>query len=116
MISWILVLLCAQGQGASAPAAPAKDSPQQQDQKVQDRLDDQEDRIKDLERRLAESEKRQSQTTSANPLTVLNPRLTVVGDFLWRADDKRVFLDRDPANPRIDDTINMREVELDLRA
>ena len=53
MISWIFVLLCAQGQGASAPAAAAKDSSPQQDPKVQDRLDDQEDRIKDLERRLA---------------------------------------------------------------
>src|SRR5262245_35753397 len=117
MISWIFVLLCAQGQGASAPAAPAKDpAPQQQDQKTQDRLDDQEDRIKDLERRLAEAEKKQAQTTSANPFTVLNPRLTVVGDFLWRFDDKKVYLDNDPANPRIDDTINMREVELDLRA
>ncbi len=116
MISLIFVLLCAQGPGASAPAAPAKDASQQQDQKVQDRLDDQEDRIKDLERRLAEAEKKQSQTTSANPFTVLNPRLTVVGDFLWRFDDKKVFLDNDPGNPRIDDTINMREVELDLRA
>ena len=116
MISLIFVLLCAQGEGASAPAAPAKDSSRQQDPKVQDRLDDQEDRLKDLEKRLAEAEKRQSQTTSANPLTVLNPRLTVVGDFLWRFDDRKVFLDNDPANPRIDDTINMREVELDLRA
>src|SRR5689334_4255022 len=117
MISWILVLLCAQGQGASAPAAPAKDSPQQQDQKLQDRLDDQEDRIKDLERRLAESEKKQAQTTSANPLTVLNPRMTVSGDFLWRVDDKKVYTNNDPiGGDRIDDTINMREVELDLRA
>jgi len=127
MISWIFVLLCAQGQGASAPAAPAKDpSPQQdqkaqdqkaQDQKVQDRLDDQEDRIKDLEKRLAEAEKKQTQTTSANPLTVLNPRLTVSGDFLWRVDDKKVYTNNDPiSGDRIDDTINMREVELDLRA
>jgi hypothetical protein len=119
MIHWILALLCAQGQGASAPAAPAKEAPQQQqqDQKVQDRLDDQEDRIKDLEKRLAEAEKRQAQTTSANPLTVLNPTVTVSGDFLWRIDDKRVYTDHDPVNgDRIDDTINMREVELDLRA
>jgi hypothetical protein len=122
MISLIFLLLCAQGQGASAPAAPAKDSSQQQDpkaqdSKVQDRLDDQEDRIKDLERRLAEAEKRQSQTTSANPFTVLNPRMTVSGDFLWRVDDKKVFTRNDPINgDQINDTINMREVELDLRA
>src|SRR4029079_9251185 len=72
--------------------------------------------IKDLERRLTETEKRQSQTTSANPFTVLNPRMPVSGDFLWRADDKKVYVDNNPANDRIDDTINMREVELDLRA
>src|SRR5438132_11922300 len=117
MITMIFALLCVQAESASASAAPAKgSSPQHQDSKVQDRLDDQEDRLKDLERRLAEAEKRQSQTTSANPFTVLNPRMTVSGDFLWRVDDKKVFLDNDPANPRIDDTINMREVELDLRA
>jgi hypothetical protein len=114
MISWIILLLCAQGQGASAPAAAAKES--SQDAKVQDRLDDQDDRIKDLERRLAEAEKRQAQTTSANPLTVLNPRLTVIGDFLWRFDDRDVFLDNDPAGDRIDDTVNLRELEIDLRA
>src|SRR3954470_22483438 len=100
MIPWILALCCVQAQGASAPPAPAKDPAQPQDSKVQDRLDDQEDRIKDLERRLAESEKRQSQTTSANPFTVLNPRMTVVGDFLWRFDDKRVFLGNDPTGDR----------------
>jgi len=108
MISLILFLLCLHPQ--------EKEQQKVQDPKVQDRLDDQEDRIKDLERRLAESEKRQAQTTSANPATVLNPRLTVVGDFLWRFDDKKVFVDNDPAEPRIDDTINVREVELDLRA
>src|SRR5215831_12197021 len=122
MISLMVFLLCAQDQGASASAAPAKDASQQQDQKaqdqkVQDRLDDQEDRIKDLERRLAETEKKQAQTTSANPFTVLNPRMTVSGDFLWRVDDKKVYTNNDPINgDRIDDTINMREVELDLRA
>jgi hypothetical protein len=128
MIPWILALFCVQVQGASAPLAAEKDAtaqqqqpasvPPQQDAKTQDRLDDQEDRIKDLERRLAETEKRQSQMTSANPFTVLNPRMTVSGDFLWRTDDKRVYLNNDPTIPgnRIDDTINMREVEMDLRA
>src|SRR5688572_21906550 len=108
MIPFILVLLCAQAQ--------TKDAPKPQDPKVQDRLDDQEDRIKDLERRLAETEKKQAQTTSANPATVLNPTITVFGNFLWRFDDKKVFLDNDPAEPTINDTINVREVELDLRA
>lgn len=108
MISMIVFLLCLHPQ--------EKEPPKPQDSKLQDRLDDQEDRIKDLERRLAESEKKQAQTTSANPATVLNPRLTVVGDFLWRLDDHKVFVDNDPSKARIDDTINVREVELDLRA
>ena len=43
-------------------------------------------------------------------------RLTVAADFLLRVDDKKVFLDNDPTKDRIDDTINLREVELDLRA
>jgi hypothetical protein len=117
MIPWILALFCTQAAEATPQDAAKKEPVQQQDSKVQDRLDDQEDRLKDLERRLAESEKRQSQTTSANPFTVMNPRLTVSGDFLWRTDDKRVYLGNNPvpAN-RIDDTINMREVEMDLRA
>ena len=108
MISWILALFCA--------LAQEKDASKQQDPKVQDRLDDQDDRLKDLERRQAETEKRQTQTTSANPLTVLNPTLTVSGDFLWRIDDRKVFVDNVPTNAAINDTINVREVELDLRA
>src|SRR5688572_12184770 len=108
MISLIVFLLCVHPQ--------EKEPTRTQDQKVQDRLDDQEERLKDLERRLAESEKRQAQTTSANPATVFNPRITVIGDFLWRFDDDKVFVDNDPTEPRIDDTLNVREVELDLRA
>jgi hypothetical protein len=107
MISLILAALCA--------LAQEKDAAKQQDPKVQDRLDDQEDRLKDLERKQAEMEKRQTQTTSANPSTVFNPTLTVAGDFLWRVDDRPVPATSDPTK-NINDTINMREVELDLRA
>jgi hypothetical protein len=113
VINLIILLLLAQGQGLKA--VPVQEKPPQ-DKKLQDRLEDQDDRIQELEKKLAEMEKRQAQTTSANPLTVLNPTLTVVGDFLWRFDDRKVFVDNDPALERIDDTINMREVELDLRA
>jgi len=97
-------------------AQPADRVPPKPDPKLQDRLEDQEDRLKELERKVQDLEKRQAQTTSANPLTVLNPTLTVVGDFLWRVDDKEVYVDDDPANDRIDDTLNFREMELDLRA
>ena len=87
-----------------------------QDPKLKDRVDDQEDRLKDLEKKLQDLEKKQSATTSANPFTVLNPTLTVAGDFLARFDDRKVYLDNDPAEPRIDDTLNLREAEIDLRA
>ncbi len=68
-----------------------------------------EDRVKELEKKLA-------QQPATNPLTALNPTVTVVGNMLWRLDDKKVFLEGDPAEPRIDDTFNVREMELDLRA
>jgi hypothetical protein len=68
-----------------------------------------EDRVKELERKLA-------QQPATNPATALNPTVTVIGNMLWRQDDKNVFLEGDPAEPRIDDTFNVREVELDLRA
>ncbi|HKS17495.1 MAG TPA: hypothetical protein VJU16_09305, partial [Planctomycetota bacterium] len=68
-----------------------------------------EDRVKELERKLA-------QQPATNAATALNPTVTVVGNFLWRLDDKKVFVDGDPAEPRIDDTFNVREVELDLRS
>ncbi len=87
-----------------------------QDPKLKDRVDDQEDRLRDLEKKLQDLEKKQAATTSANPLTVLNPTLTVAGDLLARFDDREVYLDNDPAEPRIDDTLNVREVEIDLRA
>lgn len=51
----------------------------------------------------------------SNP-NVFNPSITAVSNFLWRIDDKRVFLDNDPAEDTIDDQINLREFELDMRA
>lgn len=84
-----------------------------QDPKVERKLDDQEERIRDLEKKVQDLEKRQAETTSANPLNLLNPRLTVVGNFLWRLDDRHVLTEEGDA---IDDTANVREVEIDLRA
>jgi len=68
-----------------------------------------EDRVKELEKKLA-------QTPASNPATALNPTVTVIGNMLWRLDDKNVFLEGDPAEPRIDDSFNVRELELDLRS
>jgi hypothetical protein len=109
MIQMILVLLL-------APAQDAKAQEKEKQEKLQDKLEDQEDRIKELERKLAEVEKRQAGATSAGARTAFNPTVTVSGDFLWRFDDKKVYLDNDPSKARIDDQINVREVELDLRA
>jgi hypothetical protein len=69
-----------------------------------------------LEERVRELEKKLAQQPAANPATALNPTVTVIGNTLWRLDDKKVFLEGDPSEPRIDDTFNVREVELDLRS
>ena len=61
----------------------------------------------ELRRRIAEA------PTSPN---VFNPSVTVFGNFLGRLDDRDVFLDDDPAEGRIDDRFNLREVEIDFRA
>jgi hypothetical protein len=76
-------------------------------------LKDAEERLDAVESKLKDLERRQAQTTSANPLTVLNPAVTVVGNFLWRLDDRKAYAD---SGERIDDKANLREVELDLRA
>ena len=83
-------------------AAPAAAKAQQDPQSL-------EDRVKELEKKLA-------QQAPTNPATALNPTVTVVGSMLWRLDDKKVFLEGDPAEPRVDDTFNLREVELDFRS
>ena len=76
-------------------------------------LQDLKERVDQLEKENEEIKKRLAQTTSANPETVLNPRVTVVGNTLLRMDDKTVLNEEGKA---IDDTFNLREVELDLRA
>ncbi|MBI4161203.1 MAG: hypothetical protein HY509_02010, partial [Acidobacteria bacterium] len=111
MNSWILVAgLILQ------EAEPAEQPVRKQDPELQQKLEDLERLILDVEERLKEMERRLAQVTSANPLNVLNPTLTVIGNSLYRRDDREVFLDGDPSQPRIDDQLNVREVELDLRA
>ena len=43
----------------------------------------------------------------------LNPAISVVSNFLGRADNQKVFLDGTPT--RIDNTFNLREAEIDMR-
>ncbi len=87
-----------------------------------------EKRIKDLETRLEElqiqmlrSEPEAQGAVAAAPQAApaaftpaaLNPAIGVVGNFLGRADDLKVFNEE---NSRIDNRFNLREVEIDLRA
>jgi len=76
-------------------------------------LQDLQEQLDALEKKVQELEKKQIQTTSASPLNLLNPAITLFGNFLWRLDDKPVLTEEGEA---IDDTVNMREVEVDFRA
>ncbi len=66
---------------------------------------------KDLERRLQDLERELQRMRVQGP-NVFNPTLSVIGNGLYRYDDRPVFVDDD----RIDKQFNLREVELDLRA
>lgn len=82
-----------------------------QDPAAQDR--DLREKVEALERKVQELERRQADTVSANPLNVLNPTITVFGNLLWRLDDREIVTEE---GDEIDDTVNLREVELDFRA
>ena len=71
----------------------------------------------ELETLQIELEKLQARAQSEPQRTnVFNPSITVFGNFLGRYDSMPVFLDNDPAEPRIDNRFSLREVELDFRA
>ena len=57
-----------------------------------------------------------SQTPSQQTLSVFNPAITVFGNFLYRNDDRPVFVGDDPTAARVDDRFNLREAEVDFRA
>lgn len=72
-------------------------------------------RVESLEQEL-ERLRREAATPPPLQRNRFNPQLTVFGNFLARSDDQPVFLEDDPAEPRIDDSMNLREVELDFLA
>ena len=78
-------------------------------------LEDLQFQIETLESELAAV---RAETRRPAPRTVnaFNPGLTVFGNFLARADDRRAWVDDDPAESRVDDRFALREVELDFRA
>lgn len=51
-------------------------------------------------------------TASQVNYNALNPAISAIGNFIGRADNQRVF---NEDGDRIDDTLNLREVEVDLR-
>ncbi len=78
-------------------------------------IDELRKQIEDLEDEVART-KAKAATPAQQSASAFNPGITVFGNFLGRADNKRVFVDDDPANDRIDDRFLLREVELDFRA
>lgn len=90
-----------------------QDDTKQELEKLKNKVEDQEERLQELEKKNQELEKKQAQTTSANPATVFNPRITVIGDFLWRLDNMTVLNEN---GEQIDDQALLREAELDFRA
>ncbi len=72
-------------------------------------------RVESLEAEL-ERLRREAATPPQQQPNRFNPRITVFGNFLARSDDQPVYLEDDPAEARIDDSLNLREVEVDFRA
>ena len=78
-------------------------------------VDDLTFRVESLELEL-ERLRREAATPPPQQANRFNPQITVFGNLLARSDDQPVHVADDPAEPRIDDSINLREVELDFRA
>jgi hypothetical protein len=78
-------------------------------------LEDLRSRIELLEDELAKVKGSASRPPTQS-LGAFNPAITVFGNFLGRSDDRPVYLDDDPARPRVGDRMSLREMELDFRA
>ena len=98
----------------SASAQETQEPRKKSQDPIQEQLDDLTFRIDTLEEELARE--RASRTAAPQSAGAFNPAITVFGNFFARWDDQPVFLDDDPTAERIDDRMNLREVELDVRA
>jgi hypothetical protein len=112
----------AAAQDAGAPAQKPAQDPQDLQKRLdemqrahEEAIDDLHDEIDRLDDEMAEA-RRQAQTPAQQTLGVFNPAITVFGNFLYRDDDRPVYVDDDPTEPRIDDRFGLREAEIDLRA
>jgi hypothetical protein len=85
------------------------------DSKHSDEIDDLKFEIASLEKEVAAA-KTAAQSKTGQSNNVFNPQITAFGNFLGRIDNQDVFLDDDPTAERIDNQMNLREAELDLRA
>ena len=109
-----LAALWTGAQSASAQDPQDKHPDDSHQDEVQQDLEDLAFRVETLEGELAQE--RAAHTSTPQSASVFNPGITVFGNFLGRWDDQPVFLDDDPTMERIDDRMNLREVELDFRA
>ena len=81
-----------------------------------------EEEIADLHGRLDELEeeaaaaKARAATPSQQSHSAFNPAITVFANFLYRDDDRPVYVDEDPTAERVDDRLWLREAEVDFRA
>jgi hypothetical protein len=78
-----------------------------------------------LKKKLERMESERAAETAPSPevvavqperLNVFNPSITIFGNALWRLDDRKVVIEEDGDEERIDDTFNLRETEADFRA
>ncbi len=108
-----------EGQEQGQDQAPTIESLQKRIDELQQRqAEDMEDlrfEIETLEKELADA-RASARAGTPQSASVFNPAITVFGNFLGRLDDQPVFLEDDPLEERIDDRLNLREVELDFRA
>jgi hypothetical protein len=80
-----------------------------------DEVEDLHFEIQTLEKELADLQAK-SRAGAPQSASVFNPGITVFGNFFARDDDQAAYVDDDPTLDRIDDRMNLREVELDFRA
>ena len=81
----------------------------------EEEISDLEGRIDQLEEEAAASKAR-ANAPAQQSLSVFNPAITVFGNFLYRNDDRPVYVDNDPSAERVDDRFSLREAEVDFRA
>ena len=85
------------------------------EKKHAEELEDLRFQLETIEQELADTQAAQ-RTGAPQSASIFNPGITVFGNFFARLDDQPVFVEDDPTLERVDDRMNLREVEIDLRA